>query len=265
MTSNLLATPPSPPLLRRDLLQDIEDGASSLLAVAATKVSDTAGHIETALGSAVEALPESLQIENYTPENCTFGIHSFCVGYKNAPNLACSNSPFDISALLPEKIQDLPAPFEEAVRKIIADLSPLADGVSKLPMSILSCSIAGNVLIMLMVLVTEYLTQDSQKVGDNRRFGLMARMLTNVIMTTICCAPYLAMVLLQARVFEDIKGLPDWVEAERGEVFGLSIGLTIFTAAVAALLALQPCYSVQLGSRLERVLTVRKEASSTVK
>jgi hypothetical protein len=222
------------------LLQDIQNGANSLVAVAATRVSDAAGHVESALSSAVAAVPELPQIEDYVPVNCTFGTRQFCVGYLHTPDLSCSDSPFDISALLPDTIQDLSAPLEAAFRKRMGDLSPLADRLSRLPTSVVICLVTGLLSMMLMLGASLYLAYGNhgQRVGTSRKLGRMWHVVVHLIMATACCAVYLPLILLQRTVIEEAKGLPSWVEAEEGAAFGLSIGLFVCAAVFVALSAI---------------------------
>jgi hypothetical protein len=131
------------------------------VAVAATKVSDAAGYVKSALSLAVAAVPKLPQIEDYVPVNCTFSLKCFCVGYLYAQDLLCSDSLFDISALLPDTIQDLLAPLEAAFRERIGDLSPLADHLSRLPTSVLTCLLIGICSIILVLGVFCYLAKVS--------------------------------------------------------------------------------------------------------
>jgi hypothetical protein len=241
--TNSLLDPPSPTapaLLHRDLLQDLQNGANSLVAVAATKVSDAAGHVESALSSAVAAVPKLQQIEDYVPLNCTFGLKRFCVGYLHAQDLSCSDSPFDISALLPDTIQDLPAPLEAAFRERIGDLSPLADHLSRLPTSVLTCLLIGICSTILALGVFCYLAKVSygQQAGTARKLGRVWRIVIHLIMATVCCTPYLTLILLQHTVIEEARGIHDWVEVKEGAIFGLSIGLFVCTVIFVALSAI---------------------------
>jgi hypothetical protein len=124
-------------------------------------VLDAAGYVESALSSAVAAGPKLLQIEDYVSVNCTFGLKRFCVGYLYAQDLLCSDSPFDISALLLDTIQDLLAPLEAAFCEWIGDLSLLADYLSRLPTLVLTCLLIGICSTILALGVFCYLAKVS--------------------------------------------------------------------------------------------------------
>jgi hypothetical protein len=230
--------PTSPALLHRDLLQDLQNGANSLVAVAATKVSDAAGRVESALSSAVAAVPELPQIEDYVPVNCTFGMYHFCVGYLHAQDLSCSDSPFDISALLPETMQNFPAPLEAAFHEQIGDLSPLADSIGRLPRLVV-CLRLGLSAMMSMLGVSYYLAYSSygRGFGASQKLGHISHMVMHLIIATICCAPYVTLMLLQRTVLEKAKANHDWMEVKEGGIFGLSIGLFVCAAIFVALSA----------------------------
>jgi hypothetical protein len=244
----------SPALLYRDLLQDVQNGANSLVAFAATRVSDATGYVESALSSAVAALPELPQIEDYVPVNCTFGIHQFCVGCLHAQDASCSDSPFDISALLPDAIQDLPAPLVAAFRELIDGLSPLADRLSRLPTLVGVCLILG--LSCMMILLGVFCYQAYVNYCTAQGPGHVWHVVIYLIMATVCCAPYLTLILLQRTAVKDAMGFPDWVEVQAGAAFGLSIGILVCTVVFVALSAI--CLSPKVVSRLRAAAVVRK-------
>jgi hypothetical protein len=226
--------PSSPALPQRDILHDIQNGASSILAVAATRVSDAASHVESAISSAAAALP---QLEDYVPLNCSFGMRQFCVGYRGQQGLSCSSSAFDVSDLLPDRIQDLPAPVEDAFRERIADLSPLANHLSSLSTSVLVCLIVGSMMMIFMLALSCCLAHawPSCVASISPKVGTKTRVLVHLAVSMLCSAPYLALVLLQSKVVREAKGLPGWVEVKQGEVFGLSVGILVCAAVFVAL------------------------------
>jgi hypothetical protein len=124
------SSPSAAALPQRDLLEDIQNGASSLLAVAATRVSDAAGHVESAISSSVASLPELPRLDDYVPQNCSFGMHQFCVGYRDEQSLSCSDAPFEISALQvqandrPTTTDPLCSPHRQHAAAYIPSLEP---------------------------------------------------------------------------------------------------------------------------------------------
>lgn len=233
LTSYLADTPlpPSPTLPQRDILQNIQNGANSLLAVAATRVSDVAGHVQSAVSSAAASLP---QIEDYLPLNCTIGTEQFCVGYRNTQNLSCSHSPFELSALLPDAVQDLPGPVEDALRERMGDLLPLADDLSNLTASLNTCLIVGLISIIFVAVFACCLVCDT---WISRKMGTVARLLIYLCVAVVCCAPYSALVTLHVKVMKGAQRLPVWVEVQKGEVMGLSIGLLVCAVIFVVLAA----------------------------
>jgi hypothetical protein len=234
-----LPSPTSPALVHRDLLRDLQNSANSLVAAAATRPSDAAGHIESALSSAVAAVPEHRQIESHVPANCSLGLYHFCVGYLHAQNLSCSDSPSDISALLPKAMQNLPAPLEAAFRKRIGHLSPLVDSIGRLPRLVVFCLRLGLSAMMSMLGVSYYLAYSSygRGFGTSQKLGHISHMVMHLIIATICCAPYVTLMLLQRTVLEKAKANHDWMEVKEGGIFGLSIGLFVCAAIFVALSA----------------------------
>jgi hypothetical protein len=166
--------------------------------------------------------------------NCSIGTEQFCVGFRNRQNLSCSYSPFGISALLPEAIEDLPGPVEDALRERMDDLSPLAGDLSSLPQSIDICIIVGTLAMSLVLVLSTYLLWDS---CTRRNVGIKTRWLAYLAMAVLCCSPYLALVVSQSKVIKEAQGLPSWVEVQKGEVMGLSIGLLVCAAIFVALSA----------------------------
>jgi hypothetical protein len=253
-----LPSPTSPALLHRDLLLDLQNGANSLAAVAATKASYAAEHAKSALSSAVAAVPELPQIKDYVPVNCTFGLYHFCVGYLHAQDLLCSDSPFRISALLPETIQNLPAPREAAFRERIGDLSPLADSIGRLPRSVVFCLKLGLSAMMSMLGVSCYLVYSSYGpgFGTRRKLGHISHMFMHLIIAVVCCAPYVTLILLQRTVLKEAKANHDWMEVKEGGIPRLSIGLFVCAAIFVALSAIFSSLSVV--TRVVESTTVRQ-------
>jgi hypothetical protein len=222
------------PLPQRDIIQDIQNGASSLLEVAATRASDAASHVQSSISSAVASLPEAPEIEDYFPLNCSFGIRQFCVGYRHEQSLSCSDSPFKISTLLPDEIESLPSLVEDALRERIGELYPLAHDLNSLPTSILICLIIGSITMILALGVSSCLAFDNR---ISRKAGPKARIVIYFFMAVACCVPYLALALIQNKVMRKAKGLPNWVAVEQGDIFGYSIGLFVCAAIFVPLSA----------------------------
>jgi hypothetical protein len=205
--------------------------------VAATRASDAAGHVESAIGSAVASLPKlpELQLDDYLPLNCSFGIHQFCVGYRHQQSLSCSSSRFDLAALLPDEIHALPGAVEDALQERIGDLSPLAGDLSSLPTAVLFCVSTGTFCMMVAILVTSCLAFDN---SISRKAGAKARVLVHICMFVACSAPYLTLTLLQKNAMDEAGKLPAWVAVERGELFGHSVGLLVCAALFMVLSAI---------------------------
>jgi hypothetical protein len=215
----------------RDILQDIQNGANSILTVAATRVSDAAGHVQSAVSSAAASLP---RIEDYIPQNCSIGTEQFCVGYRHTQNLSCSYLPFDVSALLPDAAQGLPGPVRDAFREQMGRLSPSADDWDRLPGSIDICLLVG--LISVILVVVPFVWLGSSK-WTSRKVATMPKLLVYLATPVVGCTPYSALVALQSRVMIEAKGLPAWVDVQQGAVLGLSVGLLVCAMAFVALLA----------------------------
>lgn len=187
--------------------------------------------MESAISSAAASLP---QIEDYVPLNCSFGIKQYCVGYINKENLTCSDTPFDISALLPVEIQALPGPVEDVVRERIGDLSPLAGDLSSLPGAVKICLIVGFIcssLVLGLFCYPAFYDSISQKASRN------VRVLIYLSMALACCAPYFVLILLQTKVVNEAKKLPAWVGVEEGEIIRLSSGLLVCAVVLVPLAA----------------------------
>jgi hypothetical protein len=189
----------------------------------------------------VASLPQIPEIEDYVPLNCTFGIRQFCVGYRHERIPACSDSPFDISALLPDKTLALPGLIEDALKDRIGELYPLVHKLSSLPTSVSICLIAGTINTMLALGLFSCLACDNR---ISRKAGLKTRVLIYLSMAMACCAPYLALALIQSKVVEEAESLPAWVRVEQGDIFGYSIGLLVCALVFAALSAATSCQTV---------------------
>jgi hypothetical protein len=186
----------------------------------------------------VASLPQIPEIEDYVPLNCSFGIRQFCVSYRHERSPACSDSPFDISALLPDKALALPGLIEDALRDRIGELYPLVDKLSSLPTSVSICLIVGNINTMLALGLFGCLACDNR---ISRKTGLKARVLIYISMAMACCAPYLALALIQSKVVKEAESLPAWVKVEQGDMFGYSIVLLVCALVFAALSAAASC------------------------
>lgn len=224
---------PSPALSQRDLLQGIQNEGSNILDAAATKASDAFGHVQSAVSSAAAALP---QLEDHMPLNCSFGIIQFCVGFQHS--LFCSGSHFTLSALLPDELQNLPGPLEDAIQARIQELSPLPGSLGNLSKGLEGCLIAGFVSMPLLLVLSccvafgcpGYIARITQKLSTKKQ------MLLHLGVGLVCCLPYVILVAVQRNVMAAVEKLPVWVEAEAGEVFSMSVG-TLVSAVVFAVMA----------------------------
>jgi hypothetical protein len=188
----------------------------------------------------VSSLPDLPRLDDYVPHNCSFGTHQFCVGYRREQSLACSDAPFDISALLPDEVRALPGPVADALYERLGGLSPLVEDLSDLPTSLLVCLIVGTACMMLALAVSTCLAFDNR---ISRKVGPRAQMLVHLLMA-MCCAPYLTLVLKQTSLVDRLEKLPTWVAVEKGEVFGYSVGLFVCAALFVALSAVMTCEKV---------------------
>lgn len=190
--------------------------------------------MQSAVGSVATSVP---QIEDYVPLNCTFGLVRFCVGFKRS--LSCSSSPFTLSALVSDEIQDLPGPLGDAIESHIGELASLPGSVRSLSTGVMGCLIAGALSIMLLLLLScsvayacpASISRMVQKVSARKQ------MLFHLGVGMVCCSPYVALVAVQHNVIRALGKLPAWVQAEAGEVFGVSIGTMASVLVFAALVA----------------------------
>jgi hypothetical protein len=238
--SDLISPSSLQPLSQRDILDDLQNGANSLLAIAATRASAAAGHVESAISSVVASLPEVPNIENYVPMNCSFGTREFCIGYRHKQSLSCSDSLFNISVLLPDEIKALPDSVEDALRQRIGDLSPLADSFKSLRTSILICTLAG--LFMMLLLVLLRIPQFYNWIHKKFSLSFKTRVIILLFMAPACCAPYFALAILHRQVVKTAEKLPDWVAVEKGEVFEYSIGLVVCAVLLLVILLAAELY-----------------------
>jgi hypothetical protein len=223
--------PSAPALPPRDIFHDIQNGANSILTVAATRVSDAAGHVQSAVSSATASLP---RIEDYIPQNCSIGTEQFCVGYRHSQNLSCNHLPFDLSVLLPDAAQSLPGPVRDAFREQMGRLSPLADHLDRLPSSIDICLFTGLISVLLVVVPFAWLGYSR---WTSRKVATMPKQLVYLATPVVGCTPYSALVVLQSRPMKEAKTLPAWVDVQQGVVLGLGVGLLVCAMAFVTLLA----------------------------
>lgn len=237
---------PSPALLQRDVLQDLQGAASSILDAAATKASDAVDNVQSAVSSVATALP---QLEDHVPLNCSFGITQFCVGFRHS--LSCSGWPLTLSALLPDELEDLPAPLEDAIQAGIQELSPLPGSLGNLPEIVIGSLIAGAVSMPLLLVLSCFvafgwpscIAKITQKLSTN------TQILLHFGVGLVCCLPYVVLVAVQRKVMAAVEKLPAWVQAKAGEVFGLSVGVLVCAVVFAVLAAVLSGWHCSQSSR----------------
>ncbi|EOA82637.1 uncharacterized protein SETTUDRAFT_22614 [Exserohilum turcica Et28A] len=195
--------------LQRDLLKDIKRGAGKILDVAATKTSDAMADTQSSASSAATSLP---QIEDYVPLNCSFGMIRFCVGFKQGRS--CSSSRLTVSALVLNKVQDLPGPLKDVIQARVEVLSSLPSSLDSLPTAVIGCLLTGSLSFITLLLLSccvayghsTHLASIIQKIGTTKQ------MMVHFGIGLACCVPYVVLVAVQHNVTKALEQLPAWVE-----------------------------------------------------
>jgi hypothetical protein len=243
------------PVQERGIFQDVQDGANSLLDAAATKVSSAADRVESKVSSAAARIQD---LEDRVPQNCSLGTKRFCIRSKRRST--CSDLPPDLSRLVSDAMQDLPAGVGDVLGERVAALSPLPATLSKTPgfsmqdvmiaqlalvsaVTVLSCLLAAGWPPRLALLVL--------KLGTGFRVVAMA------VLGFLCCVPLILVVSIVRMLLEKATQLPSWVEVEQGEVPALCYGALGCALALVLLAAAAPTVD-----RQHRAMRRKRAASS---
>jgi hypothetical protein len=228
----------------RDLLEDLQNGAKSALNAVATRVADAASQAESAVSSAAATIQS---VEEYVPRNCSLGTKRFCVGYKQDVN--CSELPLNLSSLLPESLQELPGPVQDAIRDRADALSQLAESSTRFPaFSVPDTMISGLVLMAIVATLSLSLALGRPRVLT-RVFGKLKtvpRALALLAFGLVCCSPFVLLGVILGTILRAADELPSWVEVERGEACGLSFAALACALVLAFIFAAAPSVSVHV-------------------
>jgi hypothetical protein len=190
--------------------------------------------VQIAISSAVASLAK---FEDIIPQNCSFGLYQFCVGFNNSKqDLRCSKSSFQISGLLPPSIQELPAPLQDAIHDCINVLAPLTYGLRGLSTSVqlwLTAGIAFMIPLLILFLAKCYNLPTGYK-----PVGFMKTALTWLAIGLACCLPYAMLVWVQYKIASEAANLASWVAVERGEIFMLSVCALSCATAFAVIVSM---------------------------
>ncbi|CAE7016065.1 hypothetical protein PTNB73_01358 [Pyrenophora teres f. teres] len=212
----------------RDLLEDLQDEARSALNAAATRVADAASQAESAISSAAATVQN---IEEHVPQNCSLGTKRFCIGYKQDVN--CSDLPLNLSSLLPEGVQELPGPVQDALRDRAEALSQLAESSTRfLAFSVPSTLISGLVLMVIA-----------------RVFGKLKavpRALALLGLGLVCCSPFVLLGVILDTFRRVADELPSWVGVEIGEACGLGFAALACALVLTFIFAAAPGVAVHV-------------------
>lgn len=201
----------------------------------AKKAPDAADNIQSTVSSAAVSL---LQIGEYVPVNCSFGIIQFCVGFNHGQS--CSSSRLTVSEFVQGKIQDLPSPLRDSIQARVKDLSSLPHSLDSLPTAVLGCLIAGPLSFITLLLLSccvayGYPTHFADII---ERIGARKQVMIHFGVGLVFCVPYVVLVAMQRKVIQDVEQLSAWVEIEVGRIFGTSIGAMVFAITLDAFLAI---------------------------
>lgn len=166
----------------------------------------------------------------------------FCVGFVD--NITCKGLPLNLSDLLPDAMEDLPRPFEDAIRDEVDNLQTIANALLNI-MFIRILLIVGLVLVLIFafLFIVSLFSRMLFIVGILVRLSYRSRILVHAILGLVSCLllVVVAVVLLVFR--QKTSSLPSWVEVKHGEVGGLCLGaiccaivLTFTTAISPALI-----------------------------
>lgn len=226
----------------RDLLEDLQDGARSALNAAATRVADAASLAESAISSAAAAAPS---LEEYVPRNCSLGTMRFCVGYKQDVN--CSDLPLNLSSLLPEGVQELPGPVQDAIRDRAEALSQLAESSTRFPaFSVPATLISGLVLMSIVATLSLSLAFGRPQVVT-RVFGRLKavpRALALLALGLMCCSPFVLLGVILDIILRAAGELPSWVGVELGEACRLGFAALACALVLTFISAAAPSAAV---------------------
>lgn len=236
----------------RDLFEDFPDRAKSALNAAATKVADAASQAESAISSAADTVQS---IEEFVPRNCSLGVKRFCIGYTQ--DVSCSDLPLNFSRLLPEGVQELPGPVQDAIRDRAEALSQLVESSNRFPAFSVPDTLISGVALMGTVAILSLSLALGRPRAMSRALGKLIavlRVLTFLpflFLGLICCSPFVLLAVMLHTILGAAHELPSWVGVETGEACGLGFAALACALVSALIFAATPSVAAPVRERAQ--------------
>jgi hypothetical protein len=224
----------------RDILQDLRDEASNAVNSAASRVNEVANHVESAVSSAIASSPN---LDDFVPSNCSFGMEQFCLNFNSTKqDTICIRSSFEPLKLLPESVRGLPEPLQLAIEKYLEAFNPVTDKLRSLPAQAKAWLISGTIsvtllLILGLVILYVFHLKPLSLVATWCRNRASVTLVVCFTLGVISCLPYVLLVHVQHKVYSVAASISDWVDVEKGQILGLSIGILSCGLSFSVLLA----------------------------
>jgi len=167
-------------------------------------------HVQSVAGSIATAIPGGLQA--ILPKNCTIGTSMYCVGFDD--HVSCNDLPFRISSIIPPEVGKLLAgsfhieELETAIAKITEPYIRWS----------LILGLGWKAVAILVFLCYIYWISSLN--------GTAVKALWTVVhlFGFLSCAPFVVLVVILSVLRSKADQLPPWIQAQQGNVYGLSIG-----------------------------------------
>jgi hypothetical protein len=179
------------------------------------------------------------------PWNCSLGTKRFCVGYKQDVN--CSELPLNLSSLLPESLQELPGPVQNAIRDRAEDLSQLAESSTRFPAFSVSAALISGLVLMIIVAALPLSLAFGWPQVITRVFGklkALPRALALLALGLVCCSPFVLLGVILDTILGAADELPSWVEVKTGEACGVGFAALACALALTFIIAATPSVAV---------------------